>query len=232
MPIDNTIWHARIGKFCILKPLLKSKSNIRKFSAYFTLILILHIILFYLNSTFSFFSCIAIKKSTSYLRLLKKLPKMVKVIILLSLCLPKIDVCVCLPPVYVCEVWDYNKANVENIKKAVSNFNWNIVFENLSGDQKVELLNETLNIFQNCIPNKKIKCGYCQPPWMTDNIKKSLKQRSKLTKIFYKNGQRNSDHIKVLEKSEECTSLISEAKKNYILKMTSKLEDSNTASKT
>ena len=67
---------------------------------------------------------------------------------------------------------------------------------------------------------------------MTDNIKKSLKQRSKLTKIFYKNGQKNSDYIKVLEKSEECTSLISEAKKNYILKMTSKLEDSNTASKT
>ena len=232
MPIDNTTWHARIGMFCILKPFLKSKSNIRKFLAYFTLIIILHIILFYLNSTFSLFSCIAIKRSTSYLCLLKKLPKMVKVIILLSLCLPKIDVCVPLPPVYVCEVWDYNKANVENIKKAVSNFNWNIVFENRSGDQKVELLQETLNVFQNCIPNKKIKYGYCQAPWMTDNIKKSLKQRSKLTKMFYKNGQRNSDHTKVLEKSEECMSLISEAKKNYILKMTSKLEDSNTASKT
>ena len=67
---------------------------------------------------------------------------------------------------------------------------------------------------------------------MTDNIKKSLKQRFRLTKVFYKNGQRNSDHIKVLEKPEECTSLISESKKNYILKMTSKLEDSNRASKT
>ena len=66
---------------------------------------------------------------------------------------------------------------------------------------------------------------------MTDNIKKTLKQRSKLTKMFYKNGQRNSDHIKSLEKSEECTSLISEAKENYILKKTSKLEDLNTASK-
>ena len=64
------------------------------------------------------------------------------------------------------------------------------------------------------------------------NIKKSLKQRSKLTKIFYKNGQRNSDHIKVLEKSEECRSSICETKKNYILKMTSKLEDSNAAPKT
>ena len=145
----------------------------------------------------------------------------------------KIDIRVPLPPVYVREVWDYNKANVENIKKAVSNFNWNRAFENLSVDEKVELLNDTLlNIFRNYIPNKKIKCDYRQPPWMTDNIKKSLKQRSKLTKIYYKNGQKNSDHIKVLEKSEECTSLISEAKKNYILKMTSKLEDSNTASKT
>ena len=145
----------------------------------------------------------------------------------------KIHICVPLPPVHVHEGWDYNKANVENIKKAVSNFNWNRAFENLSVDKKVELLNETLlNIFRNYISNKKIKCDYRQPPWMTDNIKKSLKQRSKFTKIFYKNGQRYSDHIKDLEKSEECTSLISEAKKNYILKMTSKLENSNTAPKT
>ena len=50
--------------------------------------------------------------------------------------------------------------------------------------------------------------------------------------MYYKNGQKNSDHIKVLEKSKECMSLISEVKKNYILKMISKLEDSNTASKT
>ena len=94
------------------------------------------------------------------------------------------------------------------------------------------MLNKTLlNIFRNYIPNKKIKCDYRKPPWTTDDIKKSLKQRSTLTKYFYKNGQRNSDHIKVLQKSEECTNLISEAKKNYILKMTSKLEDSNTAPK-
>ena len=67
---------------------------------------------------------------------------------------------------------------------------------------------------------------------MTDNIQKSLKQRSNLTKIIYKNGQRNSDNNKVLEKSEECMSLITEAGKNYILKMTSKLENSNAAPKT
>ena len=95
----------------------------------------------------------------------------------------KIDIRVPLPPVYVCEVWDYNNANAENTKKAVSNFNFNRVFENLSVDEKVELLHETLlNIFRKYIPNKTIKCDHRQ---LTDNIKKSLTQRSKLTKIFY-----------------------------------------------
>ena len=145
----------------------------------------------------------------------------------------KINICVPLPPTYVQEVWDYQKVNIENIKKAISNFDWNKAFENLSVDGKVDFLNKTLlNIFRNYIPNKKIKCDYRQPPGMTDNIKKSLKERCKLTKFFYKNGQRKTDHDKVLEKFEECTKQILEAKKNYILKMTKKLADSNTSPKT
>ena len=138
-----------------------------------------------------------------------------------------------LPPPYVREVWDYEKANIENIKKEISNFDWNKAFENLSVDEKVDFLNKTLlNIFRNYIPNKKIKCDYWQPIWMTGNIKKYLKERCKLTKFFYKNGERKIDHDKVLEKSEECTKQILEAKKNYILKMTEKLADSNTSPKT
>ena len=66
---------------------------------------------------------------------------------------------------------------------------------------------------------------------MTDIIKKSLKERCKLTNFFYKNRQREVDHDKVLEKSEECTKQIVETKKNYILKMSKKIADSNTSSK-
>ena len=36
------------------------------------------------------------------------------------------------------------KANIENINKAISNFNWTRAFENISVDKKVELLNEKL----------------------------------------------------------------------------------------
>ena len=144
----------------------------------------------------------------------------------------KINIRVPLPPTYVREFWDNEKANIEHIKKAISNFDWNKAFENLSVDEKVDFLHKTLlNIFRNSIPNKKIKCDYWQPPWMTDIIKKSLKERCTLTKCFYKIGQRKVDHDKVLEKSEKCTKQILEAKKNYILKMTKKLADPNTSSK-
>ena len=120
-----------------------------------------------------------------------------------------------------------------NINYAISNSNYNKAFENLSLDGKVKNLKQTLlNIFRNYIPNKKIKCDYCQPPWINDNIKSSLKQRTKLTKIYYKNDLRKSDHIKVLEKSTECTKKILKAEKNYILKMTTEIEYSNVVPET
>ena len=68
----------------------------------------------------------------------------------------KINIRVPLSPIYVCEVWDYRKANVENIKKVISNFNWNKAFENFAIHEKVALLRQTLlNIFRDYIRNKK-----------------------------------------------------------------------------
>ena len=65
---------------------------------------------------------------------------------------------------------------------------------------------------------------------MTDKTKKSLKERSKLTKIFCKNGQRKTDKEKVMEKATaECINEILQAKKNYLLEMSKKLENFHTA---
>ena len=52
-----------------------------------------------------------------------------------------------------------------------------------------------------------------------------------LTICFYKNGQWKIDHDKVLQKSEECSKHILEAKKNYTLKITKNLGDCNTSPK-
>ena len=78
-------------------------------------------------------------------------------------------------PNYSREVWDYKNANVEEIQKSVSIFNWKKSFENFSTNQKVGLLNNTLlNIFCNCIPNKIVKCSYRNPPWITKQISDSV----------------------------------------------------------
>ena len=118
---------------------------------------------------------------------------------------------------------------MENTKYAIYKFNWSNGFENISLDGTVKHLNKTLlNIFRNYIQIKKMKCDYRQTPWINENKENSLNQRSKLTKIFCKNWSLwKIDHIKVLEKST-----VLRLKKNYILKMTTKLEGSHTASKT
>ena len=59
-----------------------------------------------------------------------------------------------------------------------------------------------------------------------------MKERSKLTKSYYKNGQQESDYDKVLEKSADCTKKITQAKSDYINKMTDKLQNPSTAPKT
>ena len=69
-----------------------------------------------------------------------------------------------------------------------------------------QLMNETLlNIFRNYIPNKKNKCDYHQPPWMNDNIKRKLKQRTKFIKYFSNDniGQMKCGYDKILEKSAD-----------------------------
>ena len=58
-------------------------------------------------------------------------------------------------PSYSREVWDYKYANVKGIKNSISLFSWKKAFENLSSNEKVDLLASSLNIFRNY--NKKAK---------------------------------------------------------------------------
>ena len=144
-----------------------------------------------------------------------------------------INIRIPLPPSCVRKVWDYSSTNTKNTQKAVWNFDWEKAFGNLSVDRKVDLLNETLvNIFRNYIPNKKIKFNYCQPPWMNDNTKRCLKEISKLTKFFYKNGQKREYKKKLEAKAAYCTEQIVKAENDYPQRMTNKLNDPKVAPKT
>ena len=77
---------------------------------------------------------------------------------------------------HMCEimVWDYEKTNTENIKKAISNFDLIKAFENPSVDEKVDFLNKTLlNIFINYF-SKKMWSATC----MDDRQNKKVFKRN------------------------------------------------------
>ena len=60
---------------------------------------------------------------------------------------------------------------------------------------------------------------------MNENIKRCLKERSKLTKLFYKNDQKREDKEKLEAKATYYTEQIMKAKNDYTQRMTNKLND-------
>ena len=52
------------------------------------------------------------------------------------------------PPPYKGHVWNYAKTNVNRINKAISQFNWQGSFTNVTINEQVNLLNSTLIFFK------------------------------------------------------------------------------------
>ena len=62
-------------------------------------------------------------------------------------------------------------------------------------------------------------------------IKSKLKERSYLTKTYYKYGKRKPDFEKLIVKTNECVEIISTAKDKYFIQICEKLNDPITAPK-
>ena len=62
-------------------------------------------------------------------------------------------------------VWEYNRANVEGIKKSIEPVNWEVMFINKSVRKQVSIFNGTLmNMFSNFTPNKLVTFDDRDPP--------------------------------------------------------------------
>ena len=58
------------------------------------------------------------------------------------------------------EIWHYQKASIENIRKAIDQFPWAKRFTNIGVNEKVNLFNKTIkNIIRNYIPYETINCN-------------------------------------------------------------------------
>ena len=89
-------------------------------------------------------------------------------------------------------------------------------FLTLTGINSFETLKTLLNVFRNYIPKKKIKSDYRQPQWMTDNIKKYLKGRCKLTIFFLQKVRRKLIMIKFWKSLQNALRKFSKLKRTFL----------------
>ena len=62
-------------------------------------------------------------------------------------------------------VWDYKKANIYSIQKALDQINWRLLFSNKSVHQQDQILNKTfMIIFSNFTPKKLVTFNDKDPP--------------------------------------------------------------------
>ena len=61
------------------------------------------------------------------------------------------------PPPYERNVWRYKQTNIELIRRAIDNFDWNRALDNVSPNRQVSIFNDTiLNIISNFIHHETI----------------------------------------------------------------------------
>ena len=96
---------------------------------------------------------------------------------------------ICYPPPYEREIWHYEKANADLIRRSIDQFPWDIRFAHIDVNQKVYLFNQTIkNILCNFIPHETVPCDDRDPPWITSKIK-GLIQKNNIAKYWaYRNS--------------------------------------------
>ena len=84
------------------------------------------------------------------------------------------------PPPYEREVWQYQNANIENIRKVICQFPWERHFGNSDVNEKKYLFKKTIkNIVCIYIPHKTNICNDRDPHSINKNIKKLINDKNR-----------------------------------------------------
>ena len=95
----------------------------------------------------------------------------------------KINLKITYPPRYRRLMWDFKRANISSIRKAIKMVDWQFMFLNKNTHEQVAIFNDILmNIFSNYIPNKYVTIDNRDPPWMTEKIKNKINLKRSLSK--------------------------------------------------
>ena len=83
------------------------------------------------------------------------------------------------PPPYEREIWHFDQANVDHIKKAVYLFSCEKALRNLKINYMIFLFNKTVkNIISNCISHETVTFDDRDHPWINKNAKKLILEKN------------------------------------------------------
>ena len=136
----------------------------------------------------------------------------------------KLDLKITYPPPYSRLVWDFKRANISSIWKAIKMVDWRFMFLNKNVHEQISIFNNTLmnNVFYY-IPNEYMIIDDRDPPWMNETIKNKIKLKKSLHK---------SNNFVEMQKLTAEISMILKRKENYYHHLSLKLNNPNTSTKT
>ena len=144
----------------------------------------------------------------------------------------KINMNVPPPPPYKRKIWDYNKANVSQIKIDLSQANWGLLLQNKTANHMVEIFqSKFLAIMEDHIPNKTITIDSNYAPWITPSVKTALRRNHRVFKKWVKRGKIATEKDRVNQIQSETNSIISNAKSKYTNDLGDKICNSNSGTK-
>ena len=124
----------------------------------------------------------------------------------------------CIPPPYQRLLWNYKKADISDIQKALQLVNLDRLLDDKNVDSQVLLLNDIiLNIFRNFVPNRYVTCDDKDPFWMNEKIKSKIKVKNKFNQVYFKKGKQETDFCVLEESVRNLNDLIS-ANQNILLR--------------
>ena len=135
----------------------------------------------------------------------------------------KLDLKIVYPLPYQRHVWNFKRANIDSIRKAIKMIDGHFMLLKKNVHEQVSSFNTTLmNIFPNCIASKYITVDD-KPPWMAGAIKNKFYLKKSLSRPKNFIGLQNWA-IEILE-------LISIRKEEYYNHLSKKLNDPNASAK-
>ena len=136
------------------------------------------------------------------------------------------------PPPYEREIWHYQRANVDQIQRAIEQFSWGKLFRKLNINEMVSLFNRSIkNILSNYIPHETVICDDKVSPWFNNNIKQLIQENNKTYKSYILSDENPPIFDRVKSLQNQLQYLIEVNKEKYYLRVSKKLMDPVTSAK-